>query len=92
VAAFERMGTPLWADRARAELSRSDTGRRRAVGLTAAEQHIAELAASAVTNRVMASTLFISPKTVEANLTRIYRKLNIHSRAELGRIMGQFDS
>ena len=52
---------------------------------------IAELAASGVTNREMASTLFISPKTVEANLTRIYRKLNIHSRAELGRIMGQFD-
>jgi hypothetical protein len=40
----------------------------------------------------MASTLFISPKTLEANLTRIHRKLNIHSRAELGRIMGQFDS
>jgi DNA-binding NarL/FixJ family response regulator len=80
------------AQRARAELSRSDTGRRRAVGLTAAEQRIAELAAAGVTNRDMASTLFISPKTVEANLTRIYRKLNIHSRAELGRIMGQFDS
>ena len=92
VAAFERMGTPLWADRARAELARSDTGRRHAVGLTAAEQRIAELAASGVTNRDMASTLFISPKTVEANLTRIYRKLNIHSRAELGRIMAQFDS
>jgi len=29
--------------------------------------------------------LFISPKTVEANLSRIYRKLGIHSRAELGR-------
>jgi DNA-binding CsgD family transcriptional regulator len=86
------MGTPLWADRARAELSRVDTGRRQAVGLTAAEQRIAELAASGVTNRDMASSLFISPKTVEANLTRIYRKLNIHSRAELGRIMAQFDS
>jgi hypothetical protein len=45
-----------------------------------------------VTNRDMASTLFISPKTMAANLTRIYRKLNIPSRAALGRIMGQFDS
>jgi DNA-binding NarL/FixJ family response regulator len=86
------MGTPLWADRARAELSRSDTGRRSNVGLTASEQRIAELAASGVTNRDMAATLFVSPKTVEANLTRIYRKLNIHSRAELGRIMGRGDS
>ena len=33
-----------------------------------------------------------SPKTLEANLTRNHRKLNIRSRAELGRIMGQFDS
>jgi DNA-binding NarL/FixJ family response regulator len=39
----------------------------------------------------MAAALFISPKTVEANLSRIYRKLNIHSRAELGRIMGRAD-
>jgi DNA-binding NarL/FixJ family response regulator len=92
LAAFEKMGTPLWADRARAELSRSDTGRRSNVGLTASEQRIAELAASGVTNRDMAATLFVSPKTVEANLTRIYRKLNIHSRAELGRIMGRGDS
>ncbi|MDT5326352.1 MAG: hypothetical protein QOF25_3504 [Mycobacterium sp.] len=92
LAAFEKMGTPLWADRARTEISRSDTGRRRNVGLTASEQRIAELAASGVTNRDMAATLFISLKTVEANLTRIYRKLNIHSRAELGRIMGRVDS
>jgi DNA-binding CsgD family transcriptional regulator len=92
LAAFEKMGTALWADRARAELSRSDTGRRRNVGLTASEQRIAELAASGVTNRDMAATLFVSPKTVEANLTRIYRKLNIRSRAELGRIMGRGDS
>jgi len=35
--------------------------------------------------------LFISPKTVEANLSRIYRKFNIHSRAELGRVMGRAD-
>jgi DNA-binding CsgD family transcriptional regulator len=32
--------------------------------------------------------LYISPKTVEANLARIYRKLDIRSRAELGRRMG----
>nr|WP_231964196.1 MULTISPECIES: helix-turn-helix transcriptional regulator [unclassified Mycobacterium] len=34
-------------------------------------------------NRDIAAALFISPKTVEVNLSRIYRKLNIRSRAEL---------
>ena len=41
------------------------------------------------THRDVATALFISPKTVESNLARIYRKLGIHSRAELGRHMGQ---
>jgi DNA-binding NarL/FixJ family response regulator len=38
-------------------------------------------------NRDVAAALFISPKTVEVNLARIYRKLGIRSRAELGRLM-----
>ena len=58
------------------------------MGLTPSEQRVAELAASGMTNRDVAAALFISPKTVEANLSRIYRKLGIHSRAELGRRMG----
>ena len=49
---------------------------------------VAELAASGMTNRDVAAALFISPKTVEANLARIYRKLGIKTRAELGRIIG----
>jgi DNA-binding NarL/FixJ family response regulator len=44
-----------------------------------------------VTNRDVAAALFISSKTVEANLARIYRKLGIHSRAELGRLFGESD-
>ena len=86
--AFEDLGTPLWAERARRELSRADTGTLRTPGLTVSEQRVAELAATGATNRDMAAALFISPKTVEANLTRIYRKLNVHSRAELGRLLG----
>jgi DNA-binding NarL/FixJ family response regulator len=39
------------------------------------------------TNREVAKELFISPKTVEANLARAYRKLGIASRAELGAVM-----
>ena len=61
------------------------------VSLSPSEQRVAELAASGMTNRDVAAELFISPKTVESNLARIYRKLGIHSRAELGRHMGQPD-
>jgi DNA-binding NarL/FixJ family response regulator len=42
-----------------------------------------------MTNRDVAAALFISHRTVEANLARVYRKLGIHSRAELGRQMGR---
>ena len=85
---FERLGIPLWAERARTELGRATVGVSRTAGLTPSELRVAELAASGMTNRDVAAELFISPKTVEANLSRIYRKLDIHSRAELGRHMG----
>jgi DNA-binding NarL/FixJ family response regulator len=52
--------------------------------LTASERRIAELAGSGLTNKQVAEQSFISPKTVEANLAKIYRKLGISSRAELG--------
>ncbi|OBB08989.1 LuxR family transcriptional regulator [Mycobacteriaceae bacterium 1482268.1] len=88
---FEDLNTRLWAERARAELARADVGSRRMSSLSPSEQRVAELAASGMTNRDVAAALFISPKTVESNLARIYRKLGIHSRAELGRHMGQSD-
>jgi ATP/maltotriose-dependent transcriptional regulator MalT len=81
--AFEHMGTPLWAKRARDELARTKTGRTQHLRLTPSEHCVAELAASGMTNRDVAATLRISPKTVEANLTRVYRKLGIRSRADL---------
>jgi len=81
---FERLKTPLWADRARADLARVTVNAGAAV-LAPSEQRVAELAASGMTNRAIAAKLFISPKTVDTNLSRIYRKLGIHSRAELGR-------
>jgi ATP/maltotriose-dependent transcriptional regulator MalT len=89
LAAFEVMGTPLWAGRARNELERTSVTSTRALLLTPSEQRVAELAACGMTNRDIASAVFISPKTVEANLARIYRKLGIHTRAELGRVFGQ---
>jgi DNA-binding NarL/FixJ family response regulator len=45
---------------------------------------VAELAAAGVTNRDIARTVFMSEKTVEARVGRIYRKLGIPSRTELG--------
>jgi len=86
--AFEAMGTPLWADRVRAELARAKVAPTRDLNLTPSERRVAELAASGMTNRDVAAALFISPKTVEANLMRIYRKLGIKTRAELGRLIG----
>lgn len=86
---FERLGTPLWAQRALDQLARTNIGPRDAAMLTPSELRVAQLAATGMTNRDMASTLFISPKTVEASLSRVYRKLGIHSRAELGRRMGE---
>jgi DNA-binding CsgD family transcriptional regulator len=82
---FESLGIPLWAERARLELGRVDVGPRQTAAMTPSEQRVAELAASGMTNRDVAAALFISPKTVEANLSRVYHKLGIRSRAELGR-------
>jgi DNA-binding CsgD family transcriptional regulator len=89
LAIFERVGARLWAERARQELKR--VGLRRSSGdeLTAAERRVAELAAQGMTNREVAAALFLSPKTVEANLSRTYRKLGITSRAELGARMAE---
>jgi DNA-binding CsgD family transcriptional regulator len=85
VGLFERVGAATWLDRARGELERVAPPRRHSEDdLTAAERRVAALAASGMTNREVAAKLFISPKTVEANLARAYRKLDIRSRAELG--------
>jgi DNA-binding CsgD family transcriptional regulator len=91
VRAFEDMGTPLWADRARAELARTDVAHRGTDALTPSELRVAELAVSGMSNRDIATALFISPKTVEANLARIYRKLDIHSRTQLARRLRPID-
>jgi DNA-binding CsgD family transcriptional regulator len=88
---FERLDAPLWAARARALLARNDAHPAPASLLTPSERRVAELAASGMTNREVAAELFISIKTVEVNLTRIYRKFDIRSRAELGRRIDQLD-
>jgi DNA-binding CsgD family transcriptional regulator len=86
---FEQLGVPLWAARARAQLSAPHVAPGAPVSLTETERRVAELAAAGMTNREVADILFVSAKTVEATLARVYRKLGIRSRAELGQTMGR---
>lgn len=81
---FNGVGAAAWADRTEAELARVGIRPDNPLELTASERRIAELAASGLTNRQVAEQAFVSAKTVEANLARVYRKLGISSRAELG--------
>jgi DNA-binding CsgD family transcriptional regulator len=54
--------------------------------LAAMERQVAALVLEGATNREIAATLFISVKTVEATLTRVYRKLGIRSRVDIVRL------
>jgi DNA-binding CsgD family transcriptional regulator len=79
---FRQLGAEIWASLAQAELSRIG-GRATASGLTPTEERVAALIASGRTYKEAANELFISPKTVQWNLSKVYRKLGIRSRAEL---------
>ena len=88
VAAFDHLGAPSWADLAAAELKATgETARRRepstADDLTPQERQIALLLADGQSIRSVAARLFLSPKTVEYHLRKVYTKLGIHSRPEL---------
>lgn len=86
VQSFEALGSRIWLERARAELAR--TGHREAgAELTPTQEQIAELVAGGKTNREVAEALFMSPHTVEAHLTRIYRSLGVRGRTELGKAL-----
>ena len=89
LAVFDSLGARLWSDKARAELARIG-GRAPAPGaLTPTEERVAALVAAGHTYRGVADELFISPKTVQWNLSKIYRKLGIRSRGELAARLAQ---
>ena len=86
VAVFDELGARLWGERARAELHRISGRAPASDGLTATERRVAELAAVGRTNKQIAAELFMGVSTVEAHLSRVYRKLGVR-RAELARTL-----
>jgi DNA-binding CsgD family transcriptional regulator len=89
---FEKCGYEAFAERARRELlATGETVRKRTVetrnDLTPQEAQIAGLAAEGQTNQEIAALLFLSPRTVEWHLRKIYTKLGIASRRELRRAL-----
>ncbi len=89
---FSGLGAELWATRTRAELSRIGGRAQSSVSLTPTEQRAARLVADGATNQEVADALFLSVKTVEWNLSRVYRKLGVRSRTELARWVGRGQS
>lgn len=81
---FTELGAEPWARLAGTEAERLD-GRRSGGAMTTTEDRIADLVAAGRRNREIAAELYMSVATVEAHLTRVYRKLNMRSRTELAR-------
>jgi len=79
---FERLGAPLWAGKARRELSKITT-RSPADRLTETERRIAALVAQGQTNREVASAMFVTENTVQSHVRHIFQKLGVRSRTEL---------
>jgi len=88
---FADAGAALWQERAAAELRAAGERVIEAAGpkldLTPQELSIALLVAEGKTNKEIAAALFLSPKTIEYHLSNTFRKLDIHSRAELARLV-----
>jgi DNA-binding CsgD family transcriptional regulator len=84
LATFEPGGAQIWVSRARDELGRiglrAPTVRQ---GLTPAQARVAELVMEGMSNREIAGVLYMSVRSVEAHLTKVYRELGVRSRAQL---------
>jgi DNA-binding NarL/FixJ family response regulator len=93
LATFRSLGAKPWAERAETELAAAGDrhpGRPTPAGLallTPQELQVAQAAARGLNNPEVAASLFVSRKTVEAHLTRVYRKLGVRSRTDLTRLM-----
>ena len=90
---FARMGADAFAARAERELAATGErvrkrGVRQVADLTPQEAQIARLAGDGQSNREIAAQLFLSPRTVEYHLHKIFTKLDINSRGQLARALG----
>jgi len=88
---LDAAGASGWAAVARDELLRARGRRGSSAQLTATERTICELAGSGMRNHEIAARLYLSSKTVEANLSRSYRKLGVRSRTELVAALSRTD-
>jgi ATP/maltotriose-dependent transcriptional regulator MalT len=94
--AFDALGVEPWSQRARQELRASgETSRRRVPGsldqLTPQELQIVQMAADGLSNGAIAQRLYISRRTVESHLYRVYPKIGVTSRAQLQATLRQLD-
>jgi DNA-binding CsgD family transcriptional regulator len=94
LATFDELAAEPWAERARRELRATGEAVRRrdpaaSESLTPQELQIALVVARGRTNREAGAELFLSPKTIEAHLSRVYRKLGITSRTQLVRLFAE---
>jgi DNA-binding NarL/FixJ family response regulator len=89
---LDAMGIEAFAERARRELlATGETARKRTVEtrdeLTAQEAQVARLARDGLSNPEIGTQLFISPRTVQYHLRKVFIKLDISSRNELDRVL-----
>ena len=94
--AFERLGLPVWAALTSGELrATGETARKRDVSamrqLTPQETQIVRIVGGGATNREVAAQLFLSPRTVDYHLRKVFAKLGVSSRAELIKLAAQED-
>lgn len=88
---YQSMGAHAYVEKINRERRAGGLGPRQnsVSSLTTQELEVAHHAASGLTNKEIAAQLFLSPKTVEFHLTRIYRKLRIRTRTELPAALAQ---
>ena len=89
-ALFESGGCAGWAARARAEIAQVSGRKSAADGqLTPSERQVVDLAVSGLSNKEIASRLYVVVNTVEVHLSHAYTKLGVRSRSQLARILGK---